>query len=361
MALASVIFTIFTYSIIYGGAFIFFKSADRAASDSKRKYLVFAGIIYLSIFASVRDISVGTDTATTLQGYFGSRSSFPIIDVFSDYGGIFYLFSYVFQILHFGQKSILFCLELLILTPVAICAWMRRKQTPIYITMTLFLLLFYQVAFNWIRQSIACSFHASVLIGIAIFASSYLCIVINNRILKILCISMLFVVVILLFSQWDMIALWGIKVGILPDNYKRYVSIFTGEVRLDRWFGIGKRTYGDYFIRVLFVLIPIIYQRPMLDKHEKGNLKHYIMITIIALLIYSFVLFGIRSPYGNRITYTVEYVHLLNLGSCCSAKVHRKGIVPLRNLIIISVALLYNVWLYYVLGWHDTVPFYFAI
>ena len=58
----SMILTILLYITIYGSVGLIYKAADNSESEITTKRLVSAGILIMSIIASMREIHVGTDT-----------------------------------------------------------------------------------------------------------------------------------------------------------------------------------------------------------------------------------------------------------------------------------------------------------
>ena len=348
------------------------------------------GILFLSLFAALRDISIGVDTADTIALYFedqhGRTISLKGITDIINGDIVFVLISNVFHALHLGSKSFLFLLEVLILTPIAVIAYIRREKVPISITMFLYLILYYQIGFNWIRQSIACAFlllavvyfqekkyrnsclmavlsilfHSSALIGIALFAYIYTFMRIRKRLFRLLFGGTFLILFFFILLEWETIFSWCIAQGIFPPRYAGYLRVFSGQTTVENWFYVGKRTYVDYLIRILLGAIPFIFSRRKQLFFDTKIIDYYKAATILYLIIYSYVLLEMHSAYANRITYALEYVQILSLGMCYAPSPSRRRCVPVRNIVIIWAAILYNVWLYYILGWHATVPFLFC-
>ena len=385
------ILTILLYFAVYSISILAFKTANDSASNKTRKRYIAIGIIILAIIASARDIHVGTDTQDTIVQFFFNQIGRSIrtegIFSFLNSDIPYYLIANILHFLHLGEHSFLFVMELLILIPVGIVAYKKRESIPIHLTMMIFSLLYYQVGFNWIRQSAANAFvllalicfqekkpqkaiilalvgimvHTSALIGLSLLLFAYAFMRIRNKYVKaIFGIAFMFLFLYLI-SRWQNLFSFAIQSGILPSRFSGYFRVFSGQTRVDSWFRVGIRTYIDYFIRVLIVALPVFATRKDFDELELGNIKYYKIISLMAIIIYSYILFTMHSAYGNRISYSIEYVQILTLGSTCSMRVSHGRTIPLRNILVIGLALIYNIWLYYVLGWHDTVPFVFGL
>ena len=252
--------------------------------------------------------------------------------------------------------------------------------------MVLFMLLYYQIGFNWIRQSIANAFvllaivlaeedkkkkaivlcifavlfHSSAIIGLALFLFTYAFMHIKNKYARAFFGIGFIALFLLLLTNWDRLFALGINYGILPSTYAGYLRVFTGQTTVSRWFKVGTRTYVDYVWRVLIAILPWVLSFNETNEF-KNKTKYFKMVAIIGLIIYSFVFFRMHSAYGNRVSYTIEYVQIFTLGMCYRKSNNGKLVVPVKNIVIIGLAIIYNIWLYYVLGWHDTVPFVFNL
>lgn len=387
----STISTIILYCTIYCITTLLFKVANSSTSRKKTKRYMAVGIAIMAILACCRDISVGTDTEGTIIEYYYDQIGKSIVTdgvlsfLHSDVP--FFLISNILHFLHLGERVFLLVLELLILIPVGIVAYKKRDVIPIHYTMLIFSILYYQTGFNWIRQSEASAFtllaliyfqekkftkavalslvgimiHTAALIGIALLLFVYAFMRIKNKYKKMLFGVVFMALFLYLISRWEYIFSFAIERGILPTSFSGYFRVFSGQTRVENWFKIGKKTYVDYIIRVLIVVLPIFASKKLIDESEVKNTSYYKVVSLMGLIIYSYVFFALQSPYGNRISYSIEYVQILNLGVCCAPHDTKKIKISLRNILVIGLAIAYNIWLYYVLGWHDTVPFAFRL
>lgn len=386
----STFMTVCLYIIFYISAIFIFKIADKAINDVTKKRLVCAGVIFVALFASLRDISVGTDTSETVQMYLVDQYTRKLdINDFSEFlhGDILYfVIANIIHRLGLGTRTFLFILELFTIAPVAVSAYEKRNQIPLHITVGIYLLLYFQLSFNWIRQSAASAFilltlvyaqenckkkavlaaimsvmlHSSGIIGLLLLAFTYIFMRIKNKYWRFAFGFGFMLIFLVLLTQWETIVTFGIGSGILPDTYAGYLRVFSGQTTVERWFKVGQRTYGEFAIRVLLVALPFILTKKNASLKERMQFNFYKIISVLGLIIYGYVLFSMHSAYGNRISYAVDYIQFVNLGACCVRSTEGRWVTPVRNIIIAGTVVFYNVWLYYVLGWHATVPFIFG-
>ena len=313
--------TVSLYIVVYSTAILVFKAADSTKSEAKKKRIVVCGIIFMALFACMRDISVGTDTAETISLYFADQYERNIaLDSIEDllHGDVLYfVIANIIHLFHLGSKTFLFVLELCVLSPVAICAYIKRDRIPIHITMLIFSLLYYQLTFNWIRQSAASAFilltlvyaqnkaikraiitailavlfHSSAIIGLTLLLFAYTFMRIKNKYLRTVFGVGFMAVFLILLLQWETIVSFGVSYGILPARYEGYLRVFSGQTTVESWFRIGTKTYVDYFLRIAIVMVPIVLSKKNLSLNEQQNVSFYKIIGIIGLIIYSYIFF----------------------------------------------------------------------
>lgn len=386
-----ILMTVTIYIMVYSIATLFFVLANNTKDTFRQKIFLVLAILFLSSFAAIRDISVGTDTYDTISLYFTDQYQKSIrIESITDIVNGDFVYFIMSNIIHFfGGESgfFLFIIELSILTPVIISSYIERKRIPIYIFMGIFLLLYYQINFNWIRQSVASGwllltvvcmqnkqiksailsaliavlFHSSAIIGLSLLGFSYAFIKIKNRMLRVIWGIILTGIFIILLTQWDTVFSLAVSYGIFPERYLGYIRVYTGESSVDSWFLIGLKAYAEYVLRIALVLIPFVFVRQNLSTSDSKNIVFYRTIAVVSIVIYSYIFLVMHSAYGNRITYAVDYIQILNLGMCYSLYNGRRGVIPIKNICLTGFIIFYNLWLYYVLGWHDTVPYVFSL
>lgn len=376
--------------------YFFFVSANNAVSLQRKKILLFIGILILSIFSCMRNIEVGTDTAYTIELYFEGAKKYNSIKelLFSGISNstlIFLVISKLLMLLGLGAKSFLFATQMLVLAPVAAVAYARREKTSISLTMMVFVLLYFQLSFNWIRQSISTAFlllgitlflenrkkssiivaiisvifHASALLGILMFAVAWFSSKSKNKNFRRVLILVTIILTFVIMRSWKPLALWMINKGILPVSYMGYVNVFSGAYGgiYKGWFVIGQKTYVEYILRLAMFIIPGYVLKSKADYSDGNNqiqeMNLFRMCSMLSFFIYSAALWGLHTAYGNRITYYLDFANIIYLGLCCRPRYDRKKLsITYTEATIFILILTYNIWLYYVLGWHATVPFY---
>ena len=379
----SLIYTFILYVFVYVTATLIFKSADNTRNNTRKKIILVCGVFFLAMFACVRNINIGTDTSATILLYFVNPYE-NSVNYINSSGGIdrnilYFAISDVIHFFHLGTKTFLFILEICILMPVVLSAYILRDRIPMHIIMLLFLLFYYQIGFNWIRQSIASAFtlltlvyfqkkclfgivittmfailfHPAAIIGLTFLLFTHMLMQLENQYLQFILGICLIMLLFLSLFMWEKIFFLGINNGILPSSYSGYLRVFSGQTTVENWFLVGKRTCVDYLLRIIVAVTPFFILQNKMPIYIRKDINYYKIISLIALTIYTYIFLGMHSPYGNRIVYSVDYIQILNLGMCCAQSYKYK-------VAVIAIAVFYNVWLYYVLGWHDTVPFVFG-
>ena len=387
----STVLTIILYIAVYGVTALIFKAANDSVSDKTAKRYIAFGIIILAVVACLRDVNVGTDTQDTITQFYYNQidRNIAVEGIFGFLNGDipYYILSHILHVCHLGEKTFLFVMELMILIPVGIVAYKKRNLIPIHLTMLIFSLLYYQLGFNWIRQSVANAFillalvyfqekklrkavllsllgimiHTSAIIGLSLLIFAYAFMRIKNKYMKAIFGLVFMALFLFLISRWEDLFSFAIQRGILPARFSGYFRVFTGQTTVENWFRVGVKTYVEYIVRVLIVVVSIFASKKVINESEIQNSNYYKIICVMGLIIYSYILFFMHSAYGNRISYAIEYIQILTLGICCVPSTGKRGSVPLRNILVLGLVASYNIWLYYVLGWHDTVPFIFGL
>lgn len=393
------ILTIFIYAVVYSISLFLFSVADRTSNSVKLKNIIIIAVLLLAFFASLRNFEVGTDTNSTLLEYFdiaGTFNSIPNI-LYSDLAAnkiVFIVISKIIKMIGLGERVFLFIMEILVLAPIAAIAYIRKNRNSITSTMLFFLFLYYQLSFNWIRQCISASFlllaivvfcdgrkknalifaiisvlfHTSALLGIIMFTVAWISSNSNRKFLRRFLIMITVLATLILMRYWQTIALYLINQGILPASYRGYVNVFSGAhgQSYKGWFVIGTRTYIEYFLRILFFCIPSIIvlrsngERMACNEKYRKEFYFFRMCSFLSVLIYSAGLIGLHTAYVNRITCYLDFANILYFGFACRKAIDSRRLVyTYYELCVFLLCIVYNIWLYYVLGWHATVPFYF--
>lgn len=388
------------YSILYIVTCSIFVLADYVRSTRSKKVLIAIAVLVLSAFASCRGIGVGTDTLNTIDQYFDTADQYKTFGALffsgmSESTTIFVLIGKILKCFGLGYRSFLFVMELFAIIPIAMIAYLRRKENRIALTMAIYLILFYQLSFNWIRQSIAVAFlllsvilftkgrkigtviaallsvlfHASAVIGIVMYVLAWFASRSKSKRKRAALIALSVLVTVFVMFSWKNIALFLIGKGILPSSYIGYVNVFSGASGASLgWFKIGLRTYAEFALRIMLFFVPLFFYKapkyknilPQVDK--ENDFFFFRMCACLSLLIYAAAFIGLHTTYANRMTYYLDVCNILYMGLVCKNKTSNRNIhISLAEICVLLLCICYNVWLYYVLGWHDTVPFVFSI
>ena len=393
--MADYLLTILLYAVVYIVSILFFYAADHAQSKNRMIRCMLVGIALLSVFAGIRNPTVGSDTIGTTTLYFDIAQRYDSIgSIFSQFSSlngtfIYLLISKIVIALGLGTRTFLGILQALTVTPIAICAYHRKKYTPIPITMALYIILYYQLSFNWVRQSVSVAilllavvlyfedkkvvatilliastlFHSSALFGIPMIIVARLASNVKKRYLKNIVLVITVILTFIIMQNWQRLSIMGVEMGILPYTYRGYINVFSGAhgTSFRGWFAIGTKTYVEYFLRVLMFMVPLLIQNNLVAADTDTEFAFFRTTSLLSLLIYSAAFFGLHTAYGNRVTYLLDLFNIIYFGYASFRSSQAKGLsVPASGLLLILISLFYNIWLYYVLGWHDTVPYLFS-
>ena len=148
-----------TYIICYLMSIFFAYLAQRAKNKDVVIFYSVISILITSILGGLRAATIGTDV-----GYYGYPDALKAIKAESLLsfvnsgirGEIGYLcVCYISANLFNHPNGALFMYQLITITCVYLGAYRYRKIAPVYMTMTLFYLMYYQYSYNAMRQSIA--------------------------------------------------------------------------------------------------------------------------------------------------------------------------------------------------------------
>lgn len=378
---------------IYGATFALTLLASYIAGQAKNKkntpIFIIASLIAIAvpcILAGVRADTVGVDIKVYAKPVFSQVQVLSVTSLSETFEGVEVGYLFVAWLIAQFTNSLgvfLAVSQLLVVLPVYIVACRRNETTPIWITMLFYLCIFYCASFNLMRQCIsgailllalqyyeekrfvkaailafvAILFHNSTLIGIAIYLASYLINKSKKISSQLILMVLMSVVVAFLFVQWDTILNTAIQIGILPQKYVYYLTIFSGNHTTSQqfFFQLGLTNYIEMAFRVIFVIIPVACLRKGLTR-EKAT---YINAMFICVLVELLTMFVFHSSYGMRVTWNNEFILLMLLPSVASY--HN---ISLRRtsgpaLITFIVLLMYFVVGFVLFGWHGVKPFEF--
>lgn len=336
----SVITSVFIYYIVFVIATFFFIKADSASNDKTVRICILLGVLVLSFFASIRGASVGWDTYDTVNGSFTKLKYYNSFDSLWSHRDkikepVYWVMSYFIQIVTDDSRVFLFVVQLLTVGPVAIVAYDNRKKCSITIVMVAYMLLFYQVSLNIIRQSVSAAFlllavsklfnksyvkailsglisllmHNSAILGLLLFVSIY--IIEGNRNAKIrsflimICVSA--GVVSLVF--WRDIFNYLVEANVLSGSYDSYISIMSGE-ELSKYTVFGIRNIVFELIRILGMIIMVF----ALHRDHNGSIQEVRILKcsiVVSLVIYTVINLVLKSYLADRMTLYLDYMQLL--------------------------------------------------
>lgn len=156
------------YLIVFFLSVLFTAAAERAIT---KRFLFclfsFLALAPLVLLATFRDPGVGTDTLYYVQYTWDKIISIDSWEKFSsaykkgffdDIEWIYLAINYVASCFSKDVHSLYFFTSLITILPVYLAAIHYRKETPMWLIMCVYLLLYYTASFNLMRQAVALSF-----------------------------------------------------------------------------------------------------------------------------------------------------------------------------------------------------------
>ncbi|MCR5122824.1 MAG: EpsG family protein [Ruminococcus sp.] len=292
--------------------------------------LSLAAVFIPSLLAGMRGDSVGRDVlmyAVRTFEYAGRSDTFASLRNISTepfgYTGLAFISS------RFSKDAgfFLFTSQLMVICPVYVVAYKKRNEFPMWITMCVYLFVFYNNSLNIMKQSISAaflllcyvyindkdyikasiafavgmSFHSSAAIGLVFILFSLLLCAIKNNAAKI-SLSMFLLIIMI---NIETISKFLVSHGLLPEKYSRNIyAVFdmSQNVYL-RIIGFNSHVFFDWIFRALLVLMPIIFLNRLRLKTD-DNVTN---LALIGLIFYTYVLVLFKTVYGNRISLYCDY------------------------------------------------------
>ena len=355
------------YYLLFFLAFFFFAVADTTANDNSCKFFTLIGVLILSVFAGVRDLSVGIDTEPTVFAFFLPFEKVISLDMVSDVILSEPIYGYLSFALHKLTNEpwvFLFTTQFLTAGPVAAGLYRYRKKALISIGMLVYMFLFYQFGLNIIRQSISAAFlfwafveclnrryflstvlsvfcflfHKSGIIGIALVLS----VLALAKIKKTKTRVFILVATVLCFFfgiwYWKSLISWAVSIGLLQSKFMGYVAIFSGEASGHRFLirGMGFTGIARIFITTIGVVSAIHILNTKIKKYDYELLSMKIF-AILSVLIYAGIFFVLHTVMGWRVSVYVEYTQILFLSRVYTIITDRtlpymNGVFRIKNL-----------------------------
>lgn len=378
----------FLFSSIF---FILSESRLNKGQKGKASLFMVIGILALCILATLRSDAVGTDVEIYAKPTFKSISQGSSLfltgaAVQVDFGYAF--LAYVSAKLFNSFRVFLFLTEFCILAPIAACAMKNQKNASAALTMILYMLMYYLMGFNIMRQSIAVSFlmlgyfywqekkkfktllnviisflfHGSVVIMLVMLVVILRISRMPSKLKRNLILTAIATALALVAMQWERIMSWAMyDAGLLPTKYAIYLTIFSGNDRSSELFRMGGWEWPEYAIRICNVVLPLVYTY---KKRLKSNeLLLYRYSSYASLLIYSWVFLTLKTNYGYRLVMGLDYMNcfyfatLVSKASSRNKGSRRKYTISTGEMAAGLYALCYWFLIYFYFGMHEVVPY----
>lgn len=382
------------FSFFYLISMICFSCAEGSSNNRKQVRNIYGvvGIFIICLLAGLRSETVGTDVLVYAKPIYESASSTnKFANLLLETGNefIYYIIAFIVSNVFNSFQVFLFILELLVACPIYLSAVKNRNNGSIAITMLLFLLLYYPMTFNIMRQSISASwlilafvylknnkwirsiivsfvgvlFHSSGIIGIVLLLTCYLISNIKTKRKRIIFLLLIGVLGGIIVSNIEMIANWLIyEKKILPESYGYYLNIFLNngsglESSKDYFFSLGKYGIVSIVFRVVLFFVPAILLRK--DRKLSKELRVYYYISLISFLIFIFSYLIWGTSYSYRITIFLEFINILYFAEFITKKIKNNHRWTYTSQILLLVAILYCLFVYFGAGDHGIIPYYF--
>lgn len=337
--------------------------------------LSFSSILVLAVLGGLRDKTIGTDVLYYVKGNYDLAVR---AISFKNYCATVYakeplylLVVYIIAKLFENFQVLLFVFQFAIVGCLYYAFWRMRDCVSPWFALLIYCALYYNDSFNMIRQhlamtivllgstflsekkyrySILCTVVATMIHFPAIISLIYIGMYIylqkkkmkakkkNNRI-KEVALIILAIVGVLGVKTWCQLL---IGIGVLSPRYLYYFS---------------HGSTSGHFLDTLIYLIEVSYLISNSDLLSK-RMKDYNFYKVIALFNIIFLQLALFMNYGHRISMYFGIVNLITIGQI-PRTLHKMSNRRIIYLIIIIVAIVYWVKMYYLGGVSNTVPYVF--
>ena len=318
------------YLIVFFFSVLFTRLAERSIVSNKKHFFTFS-VLAVSLpvlLGGFRDDSIGTDTG----GYVSWVWS--IVSRCSDWKSFLHLYhGGYFADIEFGYLTVnfiarlfgddvhivYFLTSLLTILPIYLAIYHNRDKAPMWLSMAIFLLSYYNLSLNLVRQSIALSFciyafryvekkqwmKLAVVVVVILsfhntgfsFIPAILLYLLMERLHwkgKIIFSLISFVILSIAFKYIDILLLAFVNYGLLPEKFLRYqVDEMTGF--------LSRSNFIIYIIESALILMAMMYQK---TTNMRSRLFSY--FTLKSIGVYSFTL-STLSMWAFRISYYFNF------------------------------------------------------
>lgn len=283
-------------------------------------------VIILSIFGGFRDLTIGTDVLVYGANWFDVATGFSSFSSYVDYvqsSDVGYLFiNYVVSRFTDDVHIFLTILQLICNGLVVATLYKYRNKVPFWLSLLVYLCIFYCRTFNILRQAVALSivfysikfldekhpikfviavliaslFHFTAIISLIILLFRKIC-QLNSRLQTLFVIVIVAITFIVVFFIKDIISILY-SLGIVNLRIYNYLYDFsTGSIDI---------TVIETCFKLVMLLLILMQNRKIKDNLELNNL-------LVLCAIVDFVIYQIRSVivYSDRLSFYFGYFMML--------------------------------------------------
>ncbi len=369
------------YLFVFSISIYFTWLAERSTKNKPIFFLLSSiAILTLSVLAGCRDSGIGTDTEVYVNKIWSK-----IIDInswndfifyyqqkyFEDIEFIYLLLNWITSLFSKDVHSIYFITNLVVVVFTYLTLYDNRKKASMWIGMTFFCFIYYNLSLNLVRQSIALSMcmysfkywqrkqwikaiiwfiiilntHNTGIFYSIVIVTFFLTQIQNNKVKNIL-LSSFIIINLIIFIAFDFILILVIKLGILPTKFLWYLGSENEMLFI-------KSVFINYLI---FLFSFFFMSKENNNINDKNNLKTFTLYKLLGCL---FFVTSIISQWSYRISYYINYLtdcsflpQALKISSKNSKKYYQ---IYLLSCISISIIVWY--WSIVVHNGNETIPY----
>lgn len=381
----SFVFTGILYLIVVLVTIFFSKQADRAKKKIKFRICSILALLIPAAFAGIRGLDVGTDIMVYAYPLFkraditsGFVNFHNVSGTEIGYSFIVYIGAHVFHSIQFT----LFLTALMQLLPVYIGAVIIKKTIPINKTILVYMLIFYVVGFNIMRQSIAAGFIFLAFVYLqkekyfrAIIATIIAFLFHGTAIFGLLTLGMF--LVFKYEKKRKRLVFWSIAFFVAVASLAKYwteIIVLMGALKLlpyekvigySQMFNSGDTFYTslvlsqyvEAFFKVALLFVCIVRRKHVEEAMYNAALGTYLM----GVMLYLFFFVAFHTSFGYRISLFAEYtlIMLIPLADDVKGRRVKLGFVSKKGLLVWGTSIMDFVILFVLFGIHGTYPFRF--
>lgn len=351
---------------------------------NQKSFLECIVIIILCTIAGFRDLSIGTDVNIYVKPMFQAAlyaknfSQYLEYSWFSSYKYVFvkdfefgfsiviYIISNIFK----NISAVLFFIHLLIIVPIYKALHKVSKEFPTWISMIVFLFIYYNQTLNMMRQWIAMSF---LIYGYTFLRENntkkYIILVIVASLFHKTAIIGLIILIIFKYVQKKNVI--SPTINIIKVCIISVIIVFSLNIIVEFLNLIGYSKYIVYIngnlhlsINQLIIRVPILVLLIINYKKLQQHFKDFPFLITMIFLDLIFSQLATISQYSIRISVYFSEYSILSYSALCCFKYHN-GSYKFRDIINIIILILYSIsyWIFYyvISGSCHTVPYKFIM